>query len=175
MRSILIACSASSNNYKVKSGYVGAFVLATLTRIMRRWNQTGQKFAGEPDIANTFFRDHPNVMWLLILFTYTDLYQRLLPNTSIADPTNKLLSLLYLPLTSFSFIFKVVFTDADAPELIRNIPFLPFLIRGVRGLSLVFQARVVLIGVLVSSLYAIYLRATRNNNRTGARRGKPNP
>lgn len=142
---------------------------------MRRWNQTGQKFAGEPDIANTFFRDHPNVMWLLILFTYTDLYQRLLLNTSIADPTNKLLSLLYLPLTSFSFIFKVVFTDADAPELIRNIPFLPFLIRGVRGLSLVFQARVVLIGVLVCSLYAIYLRATRNSNRTGARRGESNP
>ncbi|EGD90213.1 hypothetical protein H112_02685 [Trichophyton rubrum D6] len=160
----------SSNNHKVKSGYVSAFVIATLTRIMRRWNQTGQKLAGEPDIANTFFREHPNVMWLLILFTYTDLYQRLLPNTSIVDPTNKLLSLLYLPLTSFSFIFKVVFTDADAPELIRNIPFLPFLIRGVRGLSLVFQARVVLIGVLICSMYAIYLRATRNSNRNGARR-----
>ncbi|EFR03310.1 GPI ethanolamine phosphate transferase 2 [Nannizzia gypsea CBS 118893] len=160
----------SSNRQERKSAYASAFILAALTRVMRRWNQTGQKFAGEPDIANTFFREHPNVLWLLILFTYTDLYQRLLPNTSIADPTSKLLSLLYLPLTSFSFIFKVVFTDADAPELIRNTPFLPFLIKGVRGLSLVFQARVVLIGVLVCSMYTMYLRATRNGNRTGARR-----
>ncbi|KAM5433367.1 major facilitator superfamily transporter protein [Microsporum canis] len=160
----------SSNKREFKSGYTSAFVLAALTRVMRRWNQTGQKFAGEPDIANTFFREHPNVMWILILFAYTDLYQRLLPNTSIGDPKNKLLSLLYLPLTSFSFIFKVVFTDADAPELIRNTPFLSFLIRGVRGLSLVFQARVVLIGVLISSMYPIYLRATRKDARSVAKK-----
>ncbi|KAF3483593.1 phosphoethanolamine transferase 7 [Arthroderma uncinatum] len=139
----------SSNKQGVKPGYAAALALAALTRVMRRWNQTGQKFAGEPDIANAFFKEHPNV--------------------TAGTSMNKVLSLIYLPLTSFSFIFKVVFTDADAPELIRNTPFLPFLVKGVRGLSLVFQARLVLIGVLISSMYPIYLRATRQGVQ---RRGK---
>ncbi|KAK2861104.1 hypothetical protein FQN49_004539 [Arthroderma sp. PD_2] len=142
----------SSNKQGVKPSYAGAFVLAALTRIMRRWNQTGQKFAGEPDIANTFFREHPNLLWMLVLFTYTDLYQRLLPNSAAGTSMN-----------------KVVFTDADAPELIRNTPFLSFLVKGVRGLSLVFQARLVLIGALISSMYPVYLRATRKSARKAGR------
>ncbi|KAK2734014.1 major facilitator super transporter protein [Myotisia sp. PD_48] len=137
--------------------YMNALLLAVLSKFMRRWNQTGQKYAGAPDIGTTFFREHPTVLWILALCTYTDIYQRLRatnPATNALHPS----SLLYLPLTSFAFIYKVAFTAADAPELIRSTPFLRILVKGVQGLSLTLQARIVFFGILLGALYTVYLK-----------------
>lgn len=136
-----------------------------MSRISRRWNQTGQKFAAEPDIASTFFTEHPNVFWILLLFTYTDIYQRLrkpAPSDGKFNPS----VILFLPLTSFSFIFKAAFTVADAPELLRYTPLLHTLIRGIMGLSLVFQARLIFLGVVLSSIYPIYQRISKRKARS---------
>ncbi|WEW61865.1 major facilitator super transporter protein [Emydomyces testavorans] len=103
--------------------FSSALFLAALSRITRRWNQTGQKFAADPDIGTTFFAEHPNILWILALLTYTDVYQRLKLSGSQGSKLN-VSAALYLPLTSFAFIYKAAFTSADAPELIRYTPLL---------------------------------------------------
>ncbi|EEP78317.1 conserved hypothetical protein [Uncinocarpus reesii 1704] len=133
-----------------------ALCVATLSRVVRRWNQTGQKFATEPDIGTTFFSKYPAVLWILALFAYTDVYQRLRSQ----DPREKLniIGALFLPLTSFAFIYKAAFTSADAPELIRHAPLLSSLVRSVKGFSLIFQARVIFCGLGAAAVYNLYTK-----------------
>ncbi|KAG7132603.1 GPI ethanolamine phosphate transferase 2 like protein [Verticillium longisporum] len=40
------------------------------TRLVRAWNQTGQKHAGEPDIVKTFLMASPLTLWALVGATY---------------------------------------------------------------------------------------------------------
>ncbi|KAJ5972662.1 Alkaline phosphatase-like alpha/beta/alpha [Penicillium vulpinum] len=59
-------------------------VLAITQRLLRRWNQTGQKFAAEPDIARTFFTSHPEIFWCLFILTYVDAGRHLLKRIPIS-------------------------------------------------------------------------------------------
>ncbi|PGH14428.1 hypothetical protein AJ79_03071 [Helicocarpus griseus UAMH5409] len=138
------------------------FIFALSSRIMRRWNQTGQKFTAEPDIARTFLPNHPNFLWILVLLTYTDICQRVMRRRSSTRPT--FFSRFYFPvLTSFAFLFKLSFTSADSPELIQGSLLLKGLVESVAGVSLVSQARAVFSGLAIALAYAIYIEVQRRS------------
>ncbi|GFF97097.1 putative transferase [Aspergillus lentulus] len=88
--------------------------LAISYRILRRWNQTGQKFAAEPDIARNLFPRHQNILWALIILTYFDTCIRLCLNS---PPSNIWRSAAILT-TIAAFFFKLVFVASDSPELL---------------------------------------------------------
>ncbi|OJD12597.1 hypothetical protein AJ78_06840 [Emergomyces pasteurianus Ep9510] len=137
-----------------------SLVFAISARIMRRWNQTGQKFTAEPDIARTFFANHTNILWILILLTYTNICQRTMRRTTSAGAAS--FSQLFFPvLTSFAFLFKLTFTSADSPELLQDTLIFNRLIESVAGVSLVTQARAVFSGIAVAFGYVIYTEIQR--------------
>ncbi|PPJ52725.1 hypothetical protein CBER1_11161 [Cercospora berteroae] len=132
------------------------FSLLAVHRLSVRWNQTGQKFAGADDIVRTLFPEHHVVMWLLILATYA--YQGFLLVTRSfaglmgAEVSVPLAVVCVLP----GLVFKLNFTQADAPELVRGLA------SGIRALTqnvdLVVQARVAF-GVLGAGLMAVVVLA----------------
>ena len=112
-------------------------------RLMVRWNQTGQKHAGEADIVHDFFPSHHVVMWLLVLATYlvvgVQLARTSFSGSIIGDGDLALAFVMILP----AVIFKLNFTQADAPELVLG---LGEQLRGVTAnIDLVTQARVVFV------------------------------
>lgn len=120
---------------------------------MRGWNQTGQKFAGDPDIVKTFINTNPVLLWCLVSAAYFQVYQGLesgfsglLGPLSIAGAST---------LTLAAFSFKLAFTNEDAPELVvgaakRIVDLTP-------GFSLVARAQAVFIGLGVATACAMYL------------------
>ncbi|OJD22247.1 hypothetical protein ACJ73_06410 [Blastomyces percursus] len=138
----------------------GCLIFAVSSRIMRRWNQTGQKFAAEPDIARTFFPNHTNMLWILILLTYTDICQRMLRRTTSAGAAS-FSRLFFAILASFAFLFKLTLTSADSPELLQETLIFNQLIESVSGLSVVAQARIVFTGIAIALAYAIYTEIQR--------------
>jgi ethanolaminephosphotransferase len=127
-----------------------AFVLLALHRLTTRWNQTGQKHAGEPDISHNFFPDHHIILWLLIITTYIHLAFRIGRRTfaDIMGPELGTISAISLVLPSF--VFKLNFTQADAPELVGG---LAESIRAITSeLDLVTQARAAFIGLSIATL-----------------------
>lgn len=128
--------------------------LAIAQRLLRRWNQTGQKFTAEPDIARTFFPDHPFILWGLVMLTYADAGRRLFLNL----PSTALLRLSSLVLTTLAFMFKLNFVAADSPELLAD-SFLPRALKGWPGsFSLVWQARLIFGGLGCYVLLAVVAR-----------------
>lgn len=128
--------------------------LAICQRLLRRWNQTGQKFAAEPDIARSFFPAHPAILWGLVILTYADAGHHLfrsLPSTALAR-------LSALVLTALALMFKLNFVAADSPELLAD----SFLSRAVSSwpgsLSLVWQARLIFGGLACYVLLAVVTR-----------------
>jgi len=130
-------------------------VLFVTKRIVRRWNQTGQKHAGEPDIAKAFLSTHNLLLWTVVIVTFLDLVRRLtwygLPGIG-RRPT----FLVALGLSLSAFGFKVTFTIADAPELLSGIP--RYFWAPMDEAPLVTQARTVFAGIALSALYILYER-----------------
>ena len=138
-------------------------LLLAILRVIRVWNQTGQKHAGEPDIAKTLLPAHNSVLWFLVLATYLDVVQRLSRRALLW--TSRRVSFaasLALGLTALSF--KVDFTKADAPELLDGLH-LFFFLRPMKEASLIAQARAVFVSItallLLSSFPKIYKRASQ--------------
>ncbi|WQF75866.1 Putative Type I phosphodiesterase/nucleotide pyrophosphatase/phosphate transferase [Colletotrichum destructivum] len=125
----------------------------TATRLIRGWNQTGQKHAGEPDIVKTFIVANPSLLWALVSLVYLFLFAQILrklrglPRT-LATATSATLIL-------SAFTFKLAFTSADAPELVTGLP--AVLKALTQGLSLVARARAVFIGLAAVAAYSTYL------------------
>jgi ethanolaminephosphotransferase len=112
-------------------------------RLMVRWNQTGQKHAGEADIVHAFFPSHHVIMWLLVLVTYlvvgVQLARTSFSGSIIGEGDLALAFVMILP----AVIFKLNFTQADAPELVLG---LGEQLRSVSAnIDLVTQARVVFV------------------------------
>lgn len=112
-------------------------------RLMVRWNQTGQKHAGEADIVHAFFPSHHVIMWLLVLATYlvvgVQLARTSFSGSILGEADLALAFVMVLP----AVIFKLNFTQADAPELVLG---LGEQLRGVTAnIDLVTQARVVFV------------------------------
>ncbi|KAL4998988.1 alkaline-phosphatase-like protein [Aspergillus recurvatus] len=91
-----------------------AAILALSHRIIRRWNQTGQKFAAEPDIARTYLPSHRSSLWLLIVVTYADVCLHLMDDFS----SSIVWRLICLAVTAICFTFKSVFAASESPELL---------------------------------------------------------
>ncbi|GKT73265.1 GPI ethanolamine phosphate transferase [Colletotrichum tofieldiae] len=126
---------------------------STATRLMRGWNQTGQKHAGEPDIVKTFIAANPSLLWSLVSLTYFFLFAQILRKLrglpralAIATSATVVLS---------AFTFKLAFTNEDAPELVTGLP--ATLNALAQGLSLVTRARAVFAGVAATAAYSAYL------------------
>ena len=115
-------------------------------RITRRWNQTGQKLAGEPDIARTFFYDHNLYMCVAVLVTYLDLVRRTIRGRLGGLASFELSSIVSITLGLAAIVFKIAFTNAEAPELLRGLP-RPLLPDRFLSPSLVIQARTVFLGI----------------------------
>src|SRR5690349_18853924 len=87
-------------------------------RLIRGWNQTGQKFAGEPDLVKTYLYTNPKLLWTMVGATYLWL------STEIGRGFASLPIWVVLPgilgIMPVAFNFKHVFTEEDSPELVAN-------------------------------------------------------
>lgn len=145
---------------KSRVGHSSAVLWAAVTaRIIRGWNQTGQKFAGEPDIVKIFLHPEPVRLWALIAITYLWLHRELLqgfdgmpPSLSITGTTGLVLS---------AFAFKLAFTNEDAPELVAG--FARSLIELTNGASLVMRAQAVFVGLVLATACVVYFVVTKNH------------
>ncbi len=154
-----------------KGGALAACFAATLLallRVVRAWNQTGQKHAGEPDIAKTLFPAHNFIFWLLVLATYLDVVQRL-ARRAVPWASRQLSSAASFALGIAALGFKVAFTKADAPELLEGLQF--FVLRPLEEASLVAQARAFFssnaIMMALTSFPVIYQRAFQGEKTDG--------
>ncbi|KAJ5663738.1 GPI ethanolamine phosphate transferase 2 [Penicillium longicatenatum] len=126
-------------------------------RILRRWNQTGQKFTAEPDIARNFLPRHPLCLWALVILTYVDAGRGLF----LSLPT-RFLRVAVLVLPALAFMFKLSFVANDSPELLAD-SFLSWTEKSLDIMPLVLQARLVFGGVVCCILVAI---ATSSRSKT---------
>jgi len=107
-----------------KMGLASACVtVLAVHRMAVRWNQTGQKHAGEPDIVHAFFSKEFVLMWILILATYgyvcAMLVRRTLLDLMPPEVSVAIATVIVIP----AVVFKLNFTQADAPELVRGLAY----------------------------------------------------
>ncbi|KAJ5180357.1 GPI ethanolamine phosphate transferase 2 [Penicillium capsulatum] len=140
---------------------VGTLGLAVCQRLIRRWNQTGQKFAAEPDIARTFFPSNPAILWGLVIITYADAGYHLLRSL----PSSVLPRLCALVLVAVALMFKLNFVANDSPELLVNTFLSDVAGRGLIDWSLVWQARTVFGGVACCIFLAIFTKSRSQGSR----------
>ena len=133
-----------------------ACLLVTL-RVIRVWNQTGQKHNGEPDIARTVLPAHNMLLWLVVLVTYLDVIQRL-SRRAVPWASRHFATAASLALGIAAIGFKAAFTRADTPELLRGLGYLVW--APTEEAALVAQARAVFISITImmvlTSFPAVY-------------------
>ncbi|KAJ5598271.1 Alkaline phosphatase-like alpha/beta/alpha [Penicillium hordei] len=132
-------------------------VLAITQRLLRRWNQTGQKFAAEPDIARTFFTRHPEIFWGLLILTYVDAGRHLLRSI----PIIRILKLGALAPAVLAFTFKLHFVTSESPELLDGTFISQIMKEWPYSLSLVLHARLVFCGLALVVLLALFGKRSR--------------
>ena len=113
-------------------------------RVARRWNQTGQKHAGEPDIARSIFPKHISLLWILVYVTYLYIAWRLSRCTLPLLP-GTISSAIFLTLCFAALRFKIAFVKADAPELLTGLPRL--FIDSAEIVSLVLHCKAIFLGI----------------------------
>lgn len=134
------------------------FALSTLSilaalRIARRWNQTGQKFAGDPDIARTFLSSHNLLLWDAVGATY--MWNMRCLATSGFSRLPKSLRQIFVPgLIIAAVTFKLAFTNEDAPELIDGLA--RTIVELTAGIPLVVRARAVFFGLVLATAYTVH-------------------
>lgn len=152
-----------TNGFFLHGSKLATLGLAVAQRLLRRWNQTGQKFAAEPDIARTFFPAHPAVFWGLFMLTYADAGYHLLRSL----PSASVLKLGGVVLTALAFMFKLRFVANDSPELLVGSFLSKTVEKWPESLSLVLQARLIFGGLVCCAVTVILAQY-----RPSARRGK---
>lgn len=90
-------------------------------RVIRCWNQTGQKHAGGPDIANFLSSTNPFVLWLLVLVAYVDASRRLF-RCGLPLASRTVSFAVFLSLCCCALRFKIAFIYKAAPELFIGLP-----------------------------------------------------
>ncbi|OAQ90681.1 sulfatase [Purpureocillium lilacinum] len=129
-----------------------ALTALTMLRLIRSWNQTGQKFAGEPDTVKLLLAPNPQLLWTLICLAYVLAAFQTLPNLS-ALPFILATSATSV-LVSAVFAFKLAFTAEDAPELVTG--FAKTLNGRFEGQSLLSRARMVFAVISLLAVFAVY-------------------
>lgn len=124
---VWIVCLAAKNlwkapnkQHKINVAIAGTGLLLT-HRLAIRWNQTGQKHAGDPDVVHTIFPEHHNFMWILVLITYVANCVLLHTRTLAGIMMTEFLVFTEVSLTFLAIVFKLNFTQADAPELVQGL------------------------------------------------------
>ena len=134
--------------------------LLLTTRIIRSWNQTGQKFAGEPDIVKTYLNTNPALLWCLIGATYLWAHQNLIYGLSGLPIWLSFTTTTGLVLAAFTF--KVAFTLEDAPELVTDLARYLLKLNFTHGATLITRARAVFIGLaLLTAITVLFMLARR--------------
>ena len=181
--------SQSRKEWYKKFIFHPAIMLLVIHRVVRRWNQTGQKFAGADDIVHSgvFHGSNSIVLWTLVGATYMDLTGRISKHVArsiaafeprsrgVEDPdeidANRFMSTVaVLPLSATAFVFKLAFTAKDAPELTHGIN--QGLIDWVGDLNLVGVAQMVFLGILLSAIWitiAEWRTAAKRQERGGGK------
>ena len=127
-------------------------LILVATRFARRWNQTGQKFAGEPDIAKTFFFEHRRILWSLIGTTYLWNLQSLAFRGFSRFP-QLVAVVVATTLATAALTFKLAFTNEDSPELMAGIA--KSMADNDMGVSLILRARIVFIAIGLAVIYTV--------------------
>ena len=175
--------SESRKEWQSKFIFHPAIMLLVVHRIVRRWNQTGQKYAGADDIVHSgiFHGTNSFILWALVGATYMDIAARMSKHIarsitvfdkgsssedSEAVDANRFMGLVaVLPLCATAFVFKLAFTARDAPELTYGIN--QGLILWVEDLSLVDVVRMVFMGTALSALWITISEWKRRRGRSG--------
>lgn len=175
--------SESRKEWQSKFIFHPAIMLLVIHRVIRRWNQTGQKYAGADDIVHSgiFHGSNSFVLWALVGATYMDIAARLSKHIarsiavfdkgsssedSEAVDSNRFMALVaVLPLCATAFVFKLAFTARDAPELTYGIN--QGLIMWVEDLSLVDVVRMVFMGTALIAVWITYSEWKRKSARSG--------
>ncbi|CAK7231965.1 major facilitator super transporter protein [Sporothrix eucalyptigena] len=140
---------------------IAVAVAFTAVRLLRGWNQTGQKFAGEPDLVKTFLQPNPLLLWTLVTVTYASIALELVRGfASVFPPAIVAPAVSVLVLWALSF--KLVFTFEDSPELVGSfasalVELITHLDGGSTGpVTLITRARIVFVGLALATGAAVY-------------------
>jgi ethanolamine phosphate transferase 2 subunit G len=139
-----------------------------LLRAARRWNQTGQKHAGAPDIVHSSFLTQSWSLWFLVATTYISLSISLIfdfngqRSRQIKEKMSNERSLfgisLAMAIGGLAFLFKLSFAARDAPELVVGLPRGKELVEWLEDVPLVGLARLVFAFLAVASGTVVVLR-----------------
>jgi ethanolamine phosphate transferase 2 subunit G len=124
---------------------------------VRAWNQTGQKFAGEPDLVKLFLVPRPTELWLLVIVTYLWEHSALVDGFDAANKTASVGGLTGLVLMAFTF--KLAFAREDAPELVVGWP--RKIAEFTEGATLIARARAVFVALGIALAVVVFYGATR--------------
>ncbi|KAI1102668.1 alkaline phosphatase-like protein [Jackrogersella minutella] len=141
-----------------KSLAMGLFALSAM-RVSRGWNQTGQKFAGEPDIVTSFVAASPPLLWCLVTATYAMVSLELFDG--LEDIPIVISGSIVAGLVMSAMSFKLAFTNEDAPELVVGLA--RTLVNIFDGPSLVNRARAVFLGLGLTLIYPLYSLSVPGN------------
>ncbi|PMD43264.1 GPI ethanolamine phosphate transferas-like protein 2 [Hyaloscypha variabilis F] len=133
---------------------MSSLIVLVSMRLARRWNQTGQKFAGEPDIARTFFSSHRLTLWTLVALTYLWNIQSLTTKGFSRFP-QLAAGAIATTLATASITFKLAFTNEDSPELLAGPAKSMAATDSELGLSLITRARIAFMAIGLSLLYTL--------------------
>ncbi|CZT21858.1 related to LAS21 transferase, adding a side chain to the GPI core structure [Ramularia collo-cygni] len=121
--SLLGASNVSTVRSTTARTQVALATVASLAvhRFAVRWNQTGQKHSGADDIVHTLFPNAHVTMWLLVLsaFGYNGFALVRRAFAGILEPEMSVLAAVALVVPAI--VFKLNFTQADAPELVQGL------------------------------------------------------
>jgi ethanolamine phosphate transferase 2 subunit G len=147
-------------------------ITTLLFGIIRHVNSTGQKYAAWPSISSAVFPAEPWLLWASTIVTYALISRSLTRRASTwAEIGSSQLGLLPLPVCIAAFLFKIAFTHADSPELLKDFPLLSPLVALTSRYSLVGQARIVLLGIAHMFACALYYEAPWDREKTRGHRG----
>ncbi|TGO49685.1 hypothetical protein BOTNAR_0421g00080 [Botryotinia narcissicola] len=110
------------------------------------------KFAGDPDIARTFFSQHRLTLWTLVGGTYLWNLQSLASKGFSRFP-QILAGAISTLLATAAITFKLAFTNEDSPELLAGIA--KTMADNDTGIPLVIRARLVFIGIASCLVYTL--------------------
>lgn len=115
---------------KFKDGFDWVFVMIII-RVIRSWNQTGQKYAGGPDIASYLSTaDNAPYLWFLIIAYYGSLFERLWKGSY-----QQLNTILGFVISFMTVAASIAFKAHMAFEAGENVPVLIQKLTGLEGVS----------------------------------------
>jgi ethanolaminephosphotransferase len=162
-----------NTNHSNRSQKLSVYSVALLLchRITQRWNQTGQKFAGAPDIVHDVMIQYPLALWVLITVTYSILLTRIGNQVSYHLKAGVTIgTACALMLCIPAFMFKLGFTARDAPELLSWLG--SSAISSLEQLPLVGSARLIFLTIGSEILWAVCNRFSYSRNERITKRGE---